>query len=414
MDRGPRLVLCQDLTTPPAESDCTVLMPVQYPELRGKTGELLGREAWLEEALAQYPDLLLVDRIDPHADKLVLVGKQLEVPNRGILDLLFLELGGVLTIVETKLADNFEGRREVFAQIMDYATYPADIPYEQFEHWICKRDQPLENASKLTAELWRRVGALGEPTGVHYEKWSKEFREKLEDNLRRRRLRLVIVAERIDPRLRDMLEFNLGSARPDFQVALVEITPYKLPGHEDRLLIVPSLYWSRTPTIPHAEMPSKKIRWTQKAFLEQTRQNNPNDEAAAKMVEEIYSWMVQRKNALGQNARLEWPATTAKWPTVNLRIQGARQAIPALGGEAGGGGWISCRNLMRQHPKAVRAFLERVKKLDPYKQLAGQLLNGEKNELKMTWVYLGKKEDMRKEVLAAMEELQDAIISGSR
>jgi hypothetical protein len=112
-------------------------MPVHYPELRGKTGELLGRERWLEEALAQYPDLLLVDRIDPHAGKPVLIGRQLELPDRGTLDILFLDLFGILTLVETKLAENSELRRVVFAQIMDYATYLADISYEELERRVC-------------------------------------------------------------------------------------------------------------------------------------------------------------------------------------------------------------------------------------------------------------------------------------
>ena len=412
MDRGPRLLLCRILTEPPALTDRDTITPMPYPQLVGKSEDSRGREAWLEEALASHSDLLLVDRIDPHSGKLVLIGRQLEIPGRGALDLLFLELCGILTLVETKLAENSELRRAVFAQIMDYATGLADMKYEELERRVCYPDQPLRIESGLSRALWRASGHR-EESGTAYKNWSKEFPKTVEDNLRRRRIRLVIVADQVDHRLRDILEFNVGGARPEFQIALVEITPFKLPDRDDRLLLVPNLHWSHTPHFPPGAIGPGKIHWTEEAFLEQMRLNNAEDGVAVEMIERILTSMKERVEILGSDARLEWSKSTAASPAVNLWIRGVSNAIPHLGGVAGGWGWIACRGVRKQHPKPLRSFLERIGRLDPYRRLAEQLLNDEKNDFKITRDYAGDPV-VREEVLKAMEELQDAIISGSR
>jgi len=412
MDCGPRALLCRILTASPALTDRDKLDAVPYPQLIGEAEESRGREAWLEEALANHPDLLLVDRIDPHAGKPVLIGRQLEIPGRGTLDLLFLELSGILTLVETKLAENSELRREVFAQIIDYTTYLSDMSYEELERRVCSLDQPLRIESGLSAALWGASGHRDE-SGTAYKHWSRKFPNTVTDNLRRRRIRLVIAANRIDHRLRDILEFIVGGARPDFQIALVEITSYKLPHRDDRLLLVPSLYWSHTPRFPASAIGPGKIQWTEETFLEQMRLNNAEDEAAVEMIERILMWIKERVAKLSPDAWLEWSKSTADWPGVNLRIRGVSNAVPHLGGVAGGEGWISCRDVMKQHPEPLRSFLQRIRRLDAYRRLAEQLLNGEKNDFKITRAYAGDPV-VREEVLEAMEELQDAIISGSR
>jgi hypothetical protein len=210
------------------------------------------------------------------------------------------------------------------------------------------------------------------------------------------------------------LEFNVGGARPDFQIALVEITPFKLPDRDDRLLLVPSLHWSHTPHFPPSAIGPGKIQWTEETFLEQMRlNNNAEDGVAVEMIERILTWMKERVAMLSPDAWLEWSKSTAASPAVNLRIRGVSNAIPHLGGVAGGEGWISCRAVMKQHPKPLRSFLERIRRLDPYRRLAEELLNDEKNDFKITRDYAGDP-PVREGVLKAMEELQDAIISGSR
>ena len=409
MDRGPRLLLCQALAQRPALADCKEMKPISYPTLRGEGTDSLGREAWLEQALATCPDLLLIDRIDHHASNPVLVGRQFEIPNRGQLDLLFLETTGVLTLVETKLAENFGLRRLVFAQVLDYATGLAQMSFDELEDRICISGQPLGDAKELSAALWGAAGR-GEPSGAAYEEWCRQFRERVTDNLQHGRLRLVIVADRIDPRLQEMLEFAVGGVRQNFQVALVEITPYQLSDQDDRLLLVPNLRWGRTPSIPPIRIGPGKVKWTEETFLEQMRQNNADDEVAVKVIEDFLSWMKRRAQELGPNAELKYSNSTATWPAVNLRIQGVSQPLPHLAGATDGGAWIGCNDVRGRHPEALTSFLDRMRKLDPFRRKVEQFLSKERSDF---WM---KREDLgdpavRAEALAAMAELQDSIIS---
>ena len=269
MTHGPRLLLCRDLLESPAVSGCEEVTPVEYPELKGPSGQSSGREAWLEEALATRPDLLLIDRLDSDCGRPVLVGRQLEIPNRGVLDLLYMEASGALTIVETKLAKNSELRREVLSQVLDYATYLTGITYEELEDTLRSEDQPLAaSGNDLAALLWRQSKNT-DPSGAAFERWVGKFRQQVEDNLSRRRIRLLIVADRIDPRLRDMMEFLVEGARPDFQLALIEVTPYRLPGRAG-LLLAPAVYWSHTPPIPPIQF-DPETQWDWDKFLADAR-----------------------------------------------------------------------------------------------------------------------------------------------
>src|SRR6266446_9002861 len=77
-------------------------------------------EAWLQETLRRNPDVLPVEEFGPVFHPLVPIGK--EVPtSAGSIDNLFISHAGYLVLVETKLWRNREARREVVAQLIDYA-----------------------------------------------------------------------------------------------------------------------------------------------------------------------------------------------------------------------------------------------------------------------------------------------------
>jgi hypothetical protein len=381
------------------------LAPERYPELR-RAGQMLGREAWLGEALAEEPRLLLIDRIDPEAGKPMLLGRQIGLADRGTLDLVFLEATGIVTVVETKLAKNREARREVFAQILDYGGYLARRSFGDLEALAFPADQRADQGrgSDLAAAVWRFAGH-GDPQGERYATWVDRFKRTVEENLWHRRLRLIIAADQIDPRLRDMLEFMVGGTRPEFQIALVEVTPYRLPDPGSRMLLVPSLHWCWAPPIRPLELPSERVRWTEDTFLAQTRFNLAQDKGTIDMVEDILHWMNRRVRDLHPRARLEYSTTPPNRPAVNLYLQGFKYALPHLEGgtsQLGQQGWFSLDDEVWQtHGPALRAFFTRLKALGPCADLAELRLTGETNNGDAA---------VRQEFLAAIAELQDAIL----
>lgn len=86
-------------------------------------------EKWLQDTLFAYPNCLPVVEVDPHIGKLIPICTELET-GAGPADILFVTATGKLVLVETKLWRNPEARREVVAQILDYAKQLAGWSYE--------------------------------------------------------------------------------------------------------------------------------------------------------------------------------------------------------------------------------------------------------------------------------------------
>ena len=96
--------------------------------LRPMVEQAYESEDVLQGLLAQYPDLLAGDEMDPdNPRRWLLVSREMGVPDdadsagRWSLDHLFLDQDGILTLVEVKRATDTRARREVVAQMLDYA-----------------------------------------------------------------------------------------------------------------------------------------------------------------------------------------------------------------------------------------------------------------------------------------------------
>ena len=83
------------------------------------------KEEWLQRILEQTPSILPTAEIAPIFAPLICVAREVHVKtddnNSGRIDNLYISKDGYLVIVETKLWNNPESRREVVGQILDYA-----------------------------------------------------------------------------------------------------------------------------------------------------------------------------------------------------------------------------------------------------------------------------------------------------
>ena len=85
-------------------------------------------EVDMQELLANYPNLIPGDQIDEgNPRNWLFVGREISVPSkedeksRWSLDHLFIDQDGIPTFVECKRATDTRARREVVAQMLDYA-----------------------------------------------------------------------------------------------------------------------------------------------------------------------------------------------------------------------------------------------------------------------------------------------------
>ena len=79
-----------------------------------------GEEEQFESILESCPNAFPINEINPRAKVAVPIGRQVTVGTNS-LDLLFLDDTGSLLVIECKLVQNPEARREVVAQLMEYA-----------------------------------------------------------------------------------------------------------------------------------------------------------------------------------------------------------------------------------------------------------------------------------------------------
>ena len=91
-------------------------------------GDEMYKERWLQKLVSRYPNLLPIEQIEPALTDAVPICMELPLPS-GYVDNLYATPDGDLIIGETKLFRNPEARREVVAQVIDYAKDLSALSY---------------------------------------------------------------------------------------------------------------------------------------------------------------------------------------------------------------------------------------------------------------------------------------------
>lgn len=182
------------------------------------------KEDILQSFLERYPDLMPGDQIDvDEPRRWLLVTREMGVPgadgaaDRWSLDHLFLDQDGIPTFVECKRAADTRARREVVAQMLDYAANGT-------QYWSMDRlrQAATETARASGKAIDDEIAALTEGT---LESAVEPFWKKVEDNLYSGRVRLVFVADVIPTELRRLVEF-LNEKMADVEVLAVEVKQF--------------------------------------------------------------------------------------------------------------------------------------------------------------------------------------------
>jgi hypothetical protein len=193
-------------------------------------------ERALQEALKRNPEVIPAG--DLELDEVIVVGRETPLLV-GAIDLLLLDAQGRIILVETKLSTNPELRRQVIAQLLDYAAslWKTAPTLKEFESLVMRywrsaacEDERVKSAKSLHEGV---EAVFAESIG---EIWDYEaFEAALEDNLKNGQYVLLVVATGLmDGALKDLLQYaNICLNLPLFGV---EITMFKMEGRE---LIVP-------------------------------------------------------------------------------------------------------------------------------------------------------------------------------
>jgi len=207
------------------EPDCDGVR-LERVKLSG-TGNTQFSEAWLQRLLFAHPECLPLREIDPSLGLLVPVCIELDT-GAGYADILYLTMLGKIVLVETKLYRNPEARREVIAQILDYARAITSWQFEILDRKVRMASKPDERG------LVERMQAAAEQMQVPFDE--AQFVDTVNRALARADVLLLIVGDGITSSTQSLIEFLEQHGSLHFSFALIEAAVYSTPSNGYLLL----------------------------------------------------------------------------------------------------------------------------------------------------------------------------------
>lgn len=179
-------------------------------------------EALLQRLLAEYPDLLAGEQINPDSPRRwLLVCREAGIPgeegggDRWSVDHLFLDQDGIPTLVEVKRSTDTRIRREVVGQMLDYAAnavayWPIEAIQSQLDQSCAERNEDRDEVIKAF---------LGP------DEDEDKFWQGVKTNLQAGRIRMLFVADLIPDELRRVVEF-LNQQMDPAEILALEIRQF--------------------------------------------------------------------------------------------------------------------------------------------------------------------------------------------
>ena len=238
-------------------------------------------EDLLQELLAKYPNLLAGDQIDSeNPRRWLLIDHEMSVPGeessygRFSLDHLFLDQEGVPTLVEVKRSSDTRIRREVVGQMLDYAAngvvyWPLEAIKASFENRCVKESMHSEEV----------LESFLEPGSD-----SDAFWQKVKDNLRAGKVRMVFVADEIPSELKRIVEF-LNEQMDPAEVLAIEVRQYL---GENLKTLVPRVIGQTQEAIQKKKVSTSTRQWDEASFFVEIK--NKRGEQEAKVAKDILDW----------------------------------------------------------------------------------------------------------------------------
>src|SRR5260370_5539561 len=164
-------------------------------------------EAEHQKMLYEGPELVSPD--DEHAAVFI---KEAGLPGSGYTDLLGVDADGNILIVETKLAKNYEVRRKVIGQILEYAAYLWSMSYAAFDNLFLKRE------GKSISELLLLKTSQALPS---------EFQETVTANLQSGTFQLFIAVDAMNDELEKIIAY-VSTRGPGLRLPALQLRTYKV------------------------------------------------------------------------------------------------------------------------------------------------------------------------------------------
>jgi hypothetical protein len=171
----------------------------------------------------------------------------------GRTDIVVVEPDGSITLVECKLDNNPQVRREIVGQIFDYASRLGEMGIEEFDaQWTRRAGSSLFRDEEVT---------------------DFDLREALAENLAASRFRLILAVDAINQPLRRMVEYLNKVTRDDTTVIAVEYARY-VDG--DVEILTPQTYGEDLAEVKTARQNRDWQTWNWEDLLDWAGEHEPS------------------------------------------------------------------------------------------------------------------------------------------
>jgi hypothetical protein len=207
-------------------------------------------EAALQTLIELHPDVLPGSQIEPSTEdppRFALLRREMPI-GPWSLDHVLVDQRGIVTLVEAKLVENPQARREVIGQVMEYAANAA-------EAWSGGRLR--ERATEFWQQRNRQIDdLLRERLGAEID--TEALWSSIEKNLSGGHFRLVIASDELRPEVRRIIEY-LNAELQNVEVYGLELRCY---GTDSSFILVPRLIGQTQATADRKAFGDAGASWT--------------------------------------------------------------------------------------------------------------------------------------------------------
>jgi len=229
-------------------------------------------EEYLQRYINDNPECIPLDELQEDIEILILA-REFETKS-GSIDILLTDKTGSIYIVETKLYKNPD-KRKVLAQVMDYGaalwkgyTVPEDF-INDIEIKIVK-----EKGSSLREKINKTFKINDEAI--------LQLLENLKNNLNEGSFKYLILMDKLDDRLKDLIIYMNQNSK--FDIYAVELEMYK---YEDLEIVIPKMFGSDVKKDLHSTSSDTIRYWDEESFFDTLRQK-VSDDKTIDIIKKIY------------------------------------------------------------------------------------------------------------------------------
>jgi hypothetical protein len=202
------------------------LIRIQAGQSRIIEGKIFEKELELQEIVKDHPELIPLDELGEDIKPILIIGREFSLGDAGLVDLLGIDIAGLLTIIEFKLEKNTM-IREAVAQTLEYAANLWGMSYPELE----RKSLAYFGGDRCTIPDLKSAKSLEQALAWHHKRTTQEgdipfsgeeFKNKVATNLNKGEFRLILFCDEVDSRTKKAVEYVHTLSRFDFYCATAE------------------------------------------------------------------------------------------------------------------------------------------------------------------------------------------------